>query len=166
MQRCRAKEKSYTIYHSKNTERIWRKHSMLIFTWMPIKVLRANSMLVSVKKSWGIFPIKQKFDTMAAFLYSKNSETKLVSSSKTCYHCADLVLRRSKSARRYSFSSLSKLIWFWQFSLSTKAAIVLNFCLIGKIPHDFSILTNIELARKTFIGIQVRLSIEWYVQKI
>ena len=24
-------------------------------------------MLISIKKSWGIFPIKQKFDTMAAF---------------------------------------------------------------------------------------------------
>ena len=26
-------------------------------------------MLVSIKKSWGIFPIKQKFDIMAAFFY-------------------------------------------------------------------------------------------------
>ena len=40
-------------------------HSTLTFTWMPIKVLAANSMLVSIKR--GIFPIKQKFDTTAAF---------------------------------------------------------------------------------------------------
>ena len=25
-------------------------------------------MLLSIRKSWGIFPMKQKFDTMAAFL--------------------------------------------------------------------------------------------------
>ena len=87
-------------------------HSMLTFIWLPIKVFQADLMLLSIRKSWRIFPIQQKFDTMAAFLYSKNSETRLVSSSKTCYHCADLVLRRSKTARWYSFSGLSKLIWF------------------------------------------------------
>ena len=128
---------------------------------MPIKVLGANSMLVSIKKSWGIFLIKQKFDTIAAFLFSKNYETRIVSSSKTCYHCVDLVLRRSKCAWWHSFSGWNKLIWSEQFSLSTKAAIVLNFCLIGKIPHDVLILTSIELALKTFIGIQVRCSVEW-----
>ena len=47
-------------------------HSMLHLTWIPIKVLRANSMLVSIKTSWGIFPIKQKFNTMAAFVDSTN----------------------------------------------------------------------------------------------
>ena len=53
-----------------------------------------------------------------------------------------------------------KLIWFQNFYYIKKAAIVSNFCLIGKIPHDFLILTSIELARKTFIGIQVKVSIE------
>ena len=48
------------------------KHSTQTFTWMPTKVLRANSMLVSIKKSWGIFPIKQKFDTMITFIDSEN----------------------------------------------------------------------------------------------
>ena len=47
-------------------------HSMLNLTWMPIKVLRANSMLVGIKKSWGIFPIKQKSNTMTAFVDSEN----------------------------------------------------------------------------------------------
>ena len=41
-----------------------------------------------------------------------------------------------------------------------KAAIVSNFCLIGKIPHDFLILRSIESAWKTFIGIKVKVSIE------
>ena len=54
-----------------------------------------------------------------------------------------------------------KLIWFQNFYYIKKAAIVSNFCLIGKIPHDFLTLTSIELARKTFIGIQVKISIEW-----
>ena len=70
---------------------------------MPIKVLRANSMLVSIKKSWGIFPIKQKFDTMAAFLYSKNSESRLVSSSKICYKEKGNLYNGSKfGGRNYS----------------------------------------------------------------
>ena len=53
-----------------------------------------------------------------------------------------------------------KLIWFQNFYYIKKAAIVSNFCLIGKISHDFLTLTSIELARKTFIGIQVKISIE------
>ena len=56
-----------------------------------------------------------------------------------------------------------KLIWFQNFYYIKKAAIVSNFCLIGKILHDFSIPTSIELARKTFIGIQVKVSIECIV---
>ena len=32
--------------------------------------------------------------------------------------------------------------------------------MIGKIPHDFLILTSIELALKTFIGIQVKVSVD------
>ena len=50
--------------------------------------------------------------------------------------------------------------------LSTKAAIVLNFCLNGKIPYDFPILRTIESARKTFVGIQVRVSVEWTALKL
>ena len=49
-----------------------RTHSMLNLTWMPIKVLWANSMLVGIKKSWGIFPIIQKSNTMTAFVDSEN----------------------------------------------------------------------------------------------
>ena len=39
---------------------------------MAIKVLLANSMLVDIEKSWGIFPIKQKSNTMTAFVDSEN----------------------------------------------------------------------------------------------
>ena len=54
-----------------------------------------------------------------------------------------------------------EIILVSKFLLNKKAAIVLNFCLIGKIPHDFPILRSIEWARKTFIGIQVSVSVEW-----
>ena len=52
----------------------WQEHSMLNPTWMPIKVLQANSMLVGIKKSWGSFPIKQKSNTRTAFVDSENCE--------------------------------------------------------------------------------------------
>ena len=40
--------------------------------WKGMKVLQPNSIIVGTRKSWRIFPIKQKFDTTAAFFYSKN----------------------------------------------------------------------------------------------
>ena len=53
-----------------------------------------------------------------------------------------------------------EIILVLKFLLSKKALIVSNFCLIGKIPHVFPILRNIESAQKTFIGIQVRVNLE------
>ena len=40
------------------------------------------------------------------------------------------------------------------FGLSKKAAVVSNFCLIGKIHHNFLVPKMIELGRKTFMPIQ------------
>ena len=40
------------------------------------------------------------------------------------------------------------------FGLSKKAAVVSNFCLIGKIPHNFLVPRMIELGCKTFVPIQ------------
>ena len=133
---------------------------MLIFTWMPIKVLWANSMLVSVRKLWGIFPIKQKFDTMAAFLYSKNFETRIISSSKFA-----TIVQISLYLVAILHDGIHFLVWVnWSgsdnFCYLQKTAIALNFCLIGKIPHNFPILRSIESAQKTFIVIQVRVSVE------
>ena len=53
-----------------------------------------------------------------------------------------------------------KLIWCQNFYYIKKAAIVSNFCLIGKILHDFPILRRIESPWKTLIGIQVKVNIE------
>ena len=36
--------------------------------WIGMKVLQANSIILSTRKLWWIFPIKQKFDTTASFL--------------------------------------------------------------------------------------------------
>ena len=67
---------------------------------MPTKVFRADSMLLGIEKSWGIFPIKQKFNTMAAFVDGKNYQNQIVLlKPKNEYHCADLLLGRSKSTR-------------------------------------------------------------------
>ena len=40
------------------------------------------------------------------------------------------------------------------FGLSKKAAVVSNFCLIGKIHHNFLVPKVIELGRKTFMPFQ------------
>ena len=75
-------------------------HSTLVLTWIPIKVFRADSMLLSIGKSWGIFPIKQKFNTMAAFVDSKNYQNQIsLLKPKNVYHCAELLQLIRKSAK-------------------------------------------------------------------
>ena len=57
-------------------------------------------MLVSIKKLWGIIPIKQKFNTMAAFVDSKNYQNQIsLLKPKNEYHCAELLQRKRKSAQ-------------------------------------------------------------------
>ena len=47
-------------------------------------------MLLNIGKSWGIFPIKQKFNTMAAFVDSKNYQNQIsLLKPKNEYHRAD-----------------------------------------------------------------------------
>ena len=40
--------------------------------WIGMKVLGTNSLILGTRKFWQIFPIKQKFDTTAAFLDNPN----------------------------------------------------------------------------------------------
>ena len=47
--------------------------------------------------------------------------------------------------------SITKLDQIEHFGLSKKAAVISNFCLIGKIHHNFLVLRMIELACKTFM---------------
>ena len=57
-------------------------------------------MFVSIEKSWGIFPIKQKFNTMAAFLDSENCQNQIsLLKLENEYHRADLLRRKTKSAQ-------------------------------------------------------------------
>ena len=70
-------------------------------------------MLVSIEKSWGIFPIKQKFNTMTAFVDSENCLNQIsLLQPENEYHRAVSLRRKTKSAQWYSFSGWSKLIWF------------------------------------------------------
>ena len=50
--------------------------------------------------------------------------------------------------------SIAKLDQTEHFGLSKKAAVVSNFCSIGKIHHNFLVPKMIELGRKTFMPIQ------------
>ena len=54
-------------------------------------------------------------------------------------------------------NTVRKIVKFDQiehFGLSQKPAVVSNFCLIGKIHHNFLVPKMIELGRKTFMLIQ------------
>ena len=67
---------------------------------MPIKVLQANSMLVDIEKSWGIFPIKQKSNTMTAFEDSENCLNQIsLLQPKNDFHCAELLQQKRKSTQ-------------------------------------------------------------------
>ena len=53
-----------------------------------------------MEKSWGIFLIKQKFNTMAAFVDSKNYQSQIILlKPKNEYHRAELLIRKRKSAQ-------------------------------------------------------------------
>ena len=51
--------------------------------------------------------------------------------------------------------SITKLDQVEHLGLYKKAAVISNFCLIGKIHHNFLVLRMIELACKTFMPIQI-----------
>ena len=57
-------------------------------------------MLLIIAKSWGTFPIKQKFDTMAAFVDSENCQNQIsLLKLENEYHRADLLQRKGKSVQ-------------------------------------------------------------------
>ena len=57
-------------------------------------------MLLSIGLSLGIVPIKQKFNTMAAFVDSKNYQNQIsLLKPKNEYHRAELLQRKRKSAQ-------------------------------------------------------------------
>ena len=57
-------------------------------------------MLLSIGNSWGIFQIKQIFNTMAAFVDSENCQNQIsLLKLENEYHRADLLQRKTKSAQ-------------------------------------------------------------------
>ena len=76
---------------------------------MPIKVFRADSMLLSIGKSWEIFPIKQKFNTMTAFVDSKNYQNQMsFFQPKNEYLCADFQRCKNQPAQSTVFQTPPK----------------------------------------------------------
>ena len=57
-------------------------------------------------------------------------------------------------ASEHTVRKIVKFGHFEHFGLSKKAALVSNFCLIGKIHHNFMVPRMIELGCKTFMPIQ------------
>ena len=55
---------------------------------------------------------------------------------------------------RNTARNITKLDQIEKLELSKKAAVVSNFCLIGKIPHNFLVPKMIEWTCKTFMPIQ------------
>jgi len=54
-------------------------------------------MLLNIEKSWGIFPIKQKFNTKAAFVDSKNYQNQIsLLKPNNEYHHAELLQRKKE----------------------------------------------------------------------
>ena len=57
-------------------------------------------MLLSIGKSWEIFQIKKKLNTMAAFVDSKNYQNQIsLLKPKNEYHRAESLQRKRKSAQ-------------------------------------------------------------------
>jgi len=112
-----------------------------------MKDLRPNSIILGTRKLWGIFPIKQKFDTTTAFLDNPKCS---IWSNLTIFLTVFSETSRCTMVKKLSpnFCLVLKI-----FTIK-KAAVVSNFCLIGKICHDFLVPTMIELGRKTFMPFQ------------
>ena len=123
----------FTLYRSK--------------VWKGMKVLQPNSIILGTRKLWWIFPIKQKFDTRAAFLDNpKCSICTSLTIFLTVFSQASRLHNGQKTTPTFSSG-------FKHFTIK-KAALVPNFCLIGKIHHTFLMSRMIELGCKTYMPIQ------------
>ena len=107
-----------------------------------MKVQLTNSIILGTIKLWWLFPIKQKFDTTAAWLIQiakfENVSFSVFNAQVGC------TMVRKLSPKFTSFTH-----FYYK-----KAAMVSNFCLIGKIHHSFMVPRMIELVNWTFMPIQ------------
>ena len=115
--------------------------------WIGMKILGTNSIILGTRKLWWIFPIKQKFDTTAAFL--DNPKCSIWSNLTIFWQC----FQKLVGCTMIKQLSANFCLVFNIFTIK-KAAVVSNFCLIGKIHHNFLVPRMIELGCKTFMPIQ------------
>ncbi len=123
--------------------------------WIGMKVLGADSSILGTRKLWWMFPIKQKLNITAAFFHT----IRVIKMFKTRqffwlsivqFPCPPGLLIRLLHIGK----KMSKFGKIEHFGLSQKAAVVSNFCLIGKLRHNFLVPRMNELAPKTFMSIQ------------
>ena len=113
-----------------------------------MKVLGADLFILGTRKLLWMFPIKQKCHTTAAFL--DNQKSSIWSSLEIFLPLCS----RAWCANKLHNGLSKKLSGFKHFYYK-KAAVILNFCLIGNIRHNFLVPRIIELAPKTFMPIQI-----------
>ena len=116
--------------------------------WIGMEFLQADSIILGTRKLWRIFPIKQKFDTTAAFLDNPKCS---ILSNLTIFLTVFSETSRCTMVKKLSPNFCLVLNIF----TIKKAAVVSNFCLIGKIRHDFLVPTMIESGCKTFTPFQI-----------
>ena len=98
--------------------------------WIGMKVLQPNSIILGTRKLWWIFPIKQKFDTTAAFLDNPKCS---IWTNLTIF----LTVFSEASRLHNGQKTIPKFLSGFKHFYYKKAAVVLNFCLIRKIHHNF-----------------------------
>ena len=100
---------------------------------------------LGVRKLWQIFPIKQKFHAIAAFLDIPNF---WIWSSLDVFtiHCATILV--------WAQWAIKKILVFNTIHIMKQAAVIINFCRL-EIFVSFLVPRIIESAPKTFMPIQI-----------
>ena len=120
-----------------------------------MKVLGANSFILGTRKLWRSFPIKQKFDTTAAF-WDKPKCSIFPNLDIFLPMCSRRISRPGGQGNCTMDNQKNCLVLniFITRMVWKKAAVIFNFCLIGNIHHNFLVPRMLESAPKTFMPIQ------------
>ena len=124
------------------------KKSILTIFHPTLCISKANSIISGTRKLWKFFPIQQKFDTTAAFLDNSNLSIFVKFSNGS-----DSVFSEKIGRKHWQKHSQNRPVLII-FTIK-KAAVVLNFCLIGNICRNFLEPRMIESTSKTFMPIQI-----------
>ena len=96
-----------------------------------MKVFQADSFILGTRKLWQTFPIKQKFCIVKMFI-TLSILVMFLTMVSTYLYTENTVRKSAK------FDQIER------FELPKKAALLSNFCLIGKIPHNIDFLGKIQ----------------------